>query len=264
MATTPEAALCNVALARIGQRDFITDLNTADDTSEMAELCSVIYPSVRDNVVSEFPWGFATRAAILAPATGTDDPGFAHAYSDPAGLLQPQFIYGGWRPGASLYPFEGWRSWMMMPRPHDIPLRHTNKHIYTDWSDDPADWDATVTYTTNSVVSYAGLFYRSIQVANINQIPPNVGAYWAAVTDSSSAVLVYTAQVTDVTLFPPLFTDYLRWALAQELALSQDALGRAEHLEPKIQLARAKALAAEVNGNTADPKPVSRYITARR
>lgn len=272
MAVTAEAAICNVALLRIGQRQGITSLDPAVDGSEQAAVCATSYPAVRDALLMEYSWGFATRVAVLVPDAAlyaggsTTLPGWDHGYTDPADLFEPQYLFTGRRPGGSLWPLESWRAWAVQPRVRDAPFEHAAGHIFTDWTDAAAPWDATVTYPKNQVVTAGGSSYRSLQAGNLNHLTSD-GAWWAVTTDGSSALLVYTADqsTVDAATFPRLFVEALRWALAQELALSlatQPEL--AAKLEPKVEQALAKALAAEANGREQDPTPVSRYIAARR
>ncbi len=62
-----EAAICNVALARIGHTQFI---DTLDDASTEAEVCKRLYPACRDELLELIDWPFARRrykpAQILA------------------------------------------------------------------------------------------------------------------------------------------------------------------------------------------------------
>ncbi|MBS2028719.1 MAG: hypothetical protein JST54_12530 [Deltaproteobacteria bacterium] len=283
MATTAEAAVCNIALARCGITQFITDLNPVNDASQPAAVCAVLYPSVRDKLLSRFRWGWATRVAVLAldttltPSAPGNLPGWDHAYSDPTDLLEPQYIFDGLRPGATMAPvllgnllgLFGVTQISLLPAINgQVPLpsfEHVDGHIFTDWADDPAAWDSTVTYAKNAITTDAtgALYYRSLQAANLNHLQSD-GAWWVSVTDPSSAILVYTAQITDATTFPALFTDALQWRLAAELALS--LAGRpelADAFDKKAQAVLRTAMAAEGNMRQPDPRPDSSFIAAR-
>lgn len=67
MPSTP-AALCNIALGRIGQRQFIQDL---DDSSVEAATCKVFYEDALKAVLCAVPWQFATGRQVLAELTVT-------------------------------------------------------------------------------------------------------------------------------------------------------------------------------------------------
>lgn len=83
-------------------------------------------------------------------------------------------------------------------------------------------------------------------------------------TDLEDAVLVYTAKVTVVTRFPPLFVDALAWRLASELALAlpiKPQVGLA--MEQNYQRALARAAAADMNQGQGDLPADSEFIRAR-
>lgn len=87
--------LCNVALARVGQkRDLLDDF--AADTTEAAELCRALYPVARDAILASAPWSFATKRATLADL---DDPrsGWAYTYALPTDCLVARELYAGSR-----------------------------------------------------------------------------------------------------------------------------------------------------------------------
>lgn len=91
---TNEAELCNIALARVGQRQFIDALD--EDTTE-AESCSVLYGPTRDSVLAEFPWRFATRRATLAVLASVTRSEWQYAYSLPEDFISAQSLYAGKR-----------------------------------------------------------------------------------------------------------------------------------------------------------------------
>jgi hypothetical protein len=98
VATTP-AELCNVALGRIGVRDYIDDLAEA---STEAQVCAVSYPFSRDLVLGAFPWSFATKRANLAEQTGVTRSGWGYAYALPVDLVTVRYLYNG----ANIGPLE--------------------------------------------------------------------------------------------------------------------------------------------------------------
>lgn len=278
MANSPEADICNVALARVGVRQFITSLDPAVDAEEFAALCAVLYPAVRNNLLARFPWGFASREQVLqAAALGPTDPkvlpGYAHVYLDPSDILTAQAIFAGVRPGASVVPMSsGDADWdspeamqfpAMMGRARRVVFKRAGGYVFTDWADSPSAWSSTTTYSLHAIVTNAnGTYSRSLQDGNTNHATTD-GAWWVTVTDPASAVLTYTALVTDATLFPPLWTDALRWALALELALTLPKPDLAEGMEKKFQSALSTAMAAEGNGQEPEVRPDSDFILVR-
>jgi hypothetical protein len=100
-----EVQICNLALARIGVRDYIESLS---DASEAAETCNLFYEPMRDAALEAFPWPFATRRASLAELAGVERDGWDYVYSLPADCVAPRYIYPGTTnpSAANRVPFE--------------------------------------------------------------------------------------------------------------------------------------------------------------
>jgi hypothetical protein len=81
---TPTTALVNLALARIGINQAITDLNT-DQTAEAAAV-RLAYDVVLDATLRDLPWPFATHYAVLTLASPSPpmDQDWTYAYALPA------------------------------------------------------------------------------------------------------------------------------------------------------------------------------------
>lgn len=83
--------------------------------------------------------------------------------------------------------------------------------------------------------------------------------------DEESPILFYTARVTDVARFPPLFTDAFSWLLAAEMALpltvkpALDKYAR-DMYRAKISEARAMSMSEQQE----DVEPETESIAARR
>jgi hypothetical protein len=83
-------------------------------------------------------------------------------------------------------------------------------------------------------------------------------------TDQAQAELVYTARITTVIAFPPLFIEALAYRLAADLALGLPVKpGVADQMERAFQMALARAGAAEFRGQQNDPQSDSEFITVR-
>ena len=76
-------ALCARALVKLGARSIAS----FDEGTAEAEIASVLYPSVRDGLLSAHPWSFATGQATLARLA--QDPVADHAF---AFQLPPDFL----------------------------------------------------------------------------------------------------------------------------------------------------------------------------
>ena len=87
-------AICNMALLYIGQ----DDIQSLEEGSKAARLCSMLYAPVRDQLLEEHHWNFATRHASLAligPADGnTAAFGWDYAYQLPPDCLRVRRLAG--------------------------------------------------------------------------------------------------------------------------------------------------------------------------
>ncbi len=81
--------ICNLALSHI-KRQYIQSL---DDNSREAKECKRIYPLLRDSVLGDFPWGFATKHATLALRTDTPYGNWTYAYAVPSDCLAIRKIW---------------------------------------------------------------------------------------------------------------------------------------------------------------------------
>lgn len=89
MASTP-AQICNIALARVGERQLLDDLG---ENSTAAELASAHYESARDDVLEAFDWRFARKRAALAELAGQNErPGWEYVFSLPTDCIAPRYI----------------------------------------------------------------------------------------------------------------------------------------------------------------------------
>lgn len=89
---TAEAAICNLALSRIGQTNkLIDDLDT--DSGVTAETCRSFYATTRDAVLETLAWPFATRRASLTLLSGVTRSGWNGVFSLPPDCLVPRYIW---------------------------------------------------------------------------------------------------------------------------------------------------------------------------
>lgn len=91
------AGICNLALLKMGEKQMIDALS---DSSELAQVCNVLYEPMRNLVLEEFWWPFATRRADLAIAANSSGVALTHSvydnvYALPADCLMPRYIETG-------------------------------------------------------------------------------------------------------------------------------------------------------------------------
>lgn len=92
MVLTP-IALCSRALVKLGARSIAS----FDEGSAEAEIAAVLYPSLRDGLVSAHPWSFATGQATLARLARKPVADHAYAYQLPADFLRALSLGAGTR-----------------------------------------------------------------------------------------------------------------------------------------------------------------------
>jgi hypothetical protein len=100
-----EAAICNVALARIGVNEPIDSL---DEATAEAWACKTLYAPTRDALLATVAWPFATRRATLTAIAGTTRSGWAYAFTLPADCLVARYLWSGLRapPAGLRVPFQ--------------------------------------------------------------------------------------------------------------------------------------------------------------
>lgn len=100
-------AICNLALIMIGETQGIESI---DEGTVAADVCLAIYEQDRDEVLSGFPWPFATVRAKPAPilastlAASAVPGGWLYAYAVPADTLRVRSIYTSLNPLPSNVP----------------------------------------------------------------------------------------------------------------------------------------------------------------
>ncbi len=206
--------LVNMALARIGSSQLITAF---DGSSNAATQGALWYPIVRDALLRDFQWPWATTYAALDrisdPATGPVNSEWLYSYRYPTDCL---FI----------------RRLLLPP------------------STTPA-----IALTSQGQTFVAPVQWR--QDADPYPVPFEVGQDTAArliYTDLTSAWIKYTVAVTDTTAFAPDFSDVLVWRLAAELAYSLAISDQRREMAQKMYLdvlarARANALNEQQRDN---------------
>lgn len=265
--------ICNLALTRVGQAQFITSLDTSVDTSANAALCAGVYPILRDLYLTRHRWAFATLSTTLIQATAS--PGWAYAFFKPSSMLLPLYIFNGSRPGALVQAqldsgaFHGVTDVSLLPaingQGSPVEFEQNGAFILTDYGDPIAAWDPTVSYSILQAVTFNGFTFQSAINSNVNHQPSSSGASdanWTASTNTVQCTLFYVAALTSA--FPAHFADALAWRLAVDLTLRvatrpQVALG----IRAEAEASWARALAIEGNARQGDPRPDSSFIAVR-
>ncbi len=80
-----DVQICNIALARLGSTLRIASLT---DGTVQADQCSLVYETLRDQILADFPWTFATRYGALTVKSTEIHPFYAYVYEMPADALR--------------------------------------------------------------------------------------------------------------------------------------------------------------------------------
>jgi hypothetical protein len=99
---TSQTGICNIALTFIGQT-LISDI---DEQSNNAQRCSILWDSVRQSILNDHNWNFATKISPLG-LLSESVPGWGLTYSYPSDCLFIQKVFNDSTPnylGSSAYP----------------------------------------------------------------------------------------------------------------------------------------------------------------
>jgi hypothetical protein len=94
---------CNQALLLIGSGA----INSFDDGTDLATICATLYPTVRDQLLVQYPWNFTLTKARLVQLTATPLAGWRYAYALPADLLNLRALFD--TPALNAAPTTDWQ-----------------------------------------------------------------------------------------------------------------------------------------------------------
>lgn len=80
--------ICNLALSHLGDRATLASIDPPEGSAQ-ADHCARFWPIARDEAISQFDWGFASRSAETALLADLvqDDSRWRYAYARPADYL---------------------------------------------------------------------------------------------------------------------------------------------------------------------------------
>lgn len=223
-----EVDICNRALSTAGVTDLIEALDQAGSLE--AEQCRLWYARLRDELLRDRVWKFATRRATLALVAGETRTDWLFVYGLPDNCLKVRHLV---LPG-------GRSPWVINGQPW------TYYQGATSFSGVP-----TATRTLPMEIE-----------ARVDDAGAVVGK--VLLCDVEDAELVYTVRATNPQAFDPDFEAALELLLASKLArsLAKDE-ARAQRLEQAAEFACRKAGANAVNEAVTDPEGASTFESAR-
>jgi hypothetical protein len=173
--------ICNLALSRLGHQAKITSISPPDDTTE-AKLCAKFLPLARNTISELHLWSFATKRAVLVlTATSSEASSYQFAYELPDDFLDIIAVI----PSTAADDYAQPSTWVDL-----------NGSLPTAFSAAQATQYVPVDYAIEQDSTGALVLYTNLE----------------------SAVLRYTAYVTDVNFFGPTLIEALTWYLAGQLA----------------------------------------------
>jgi hypothetical protein len=228
-----EATICNKALARVGHKVFIEDLD--NDKSEEADIARLFYADERDSLLMQAPWPFATRRATLAEVDYNVEPqraGWQKVYRLPNDLLEPLYIWPG---GLSIPQISTGSGVGGL----EVPLA-----LQGVWQNPRAP-------RIDQRIPFA------IEASSVDDDD-------VLLCDYAGVGLIYTARITDVGRFSALFSDALAWHLASVFAMPLAVKPEIQSLcEKRAQDATQLAIARHFQGQQEDMSPESEMIVGR-
>jgi hypothetical protein len=217
--------ICNLALSHAGAGGPIASLS---ESSNEARECSLHYASCRDTLLRAHRWNFAQRQQDLADL-GTAVDGWAYQYQYPADALEIHHIRAGGYDAARIV-----------------------------WTGEtlPALGPSSLGRSLGTAILYPPVPF-SIGVTGD-------GLARTILTDAYQATATYTAAVTIVPLFDPLFADALSFLLASRV--TPRLTGKMDAQRANYQLYQSTLTAAttrDANEAAAPPAPEPDWIRAR-
>ena len=236
-----EVTICNLALSHLGDTAAVASIRPPD-SSIQAQLCARFYPMARNSLLEMGQWGFATKriqpAQVPLPtytdADGNTEPGtWRFAYAVPADLVNAIAVLS---PDAL--------------NDYEMRLGPSEFDYYPVAPEGYVPVPAAPTYTPRP--------FAMETLQDGTQI---------ILTNVPSAVLRYTAQVTDTTNFSSLFTLALSYLLASMLAgpLIKGDAGAAlgTQMLQLFNATRGQASSSDANQRKTNVQPSVSWIRGR-
>jgi hypothetical protein len=218
--------ICNRALASVGSTKLIEALDQTGSTE--AEQCLLWYGRLRDELLRDRVWKFATRRASLALVAGETRSDWLFVYALPANCLSARRLV-----------LPGERSpWLVQGYPYTYYQGATTVHGVSP---------APVPFDIEARVDGVGEIIGKVLLCDVED-----------------AELVYTVRATNPQAFDPDFEAALEAYLGSKLALSlpKDP-ARSRELRTEYEAACRKAGANSVNESQGDPPGASSFEASR-
>lgn len=221
-------AICNMALAHIGDTAKITSIEPPDG-SVQATLCSKFYPMARDSLMEMLSWSFATRRRKLVEVSN-ETTSWDYAYAMPPDVASAFTIL-----------------------PPDVSDDYSTRFAATD---------SPGYFANNIPIIAAGRYAPQPFAVEVDSYGNEI-----IYTDQENAEIRYIALATDASKFSPLFTVALSWHLASMLAgpIMKGDVGAAEakRCQQMMAMYLAKAQASDSQQRNVKPEHIVQWMSGR-
>lgn len=223
MNTSTQASIYNMALAAIGVDRFV---QSPTDGSIQARTCNVFWDAVRDQVLQDFPWGFAMRYSPLQLITKTLT-NWLCCYKYPADCVQARLV---------------------------LPTIDVSNDVTV----------LNVPGYQGYYGNFWALWSSPGRRIPFAVVEDEAGGGLAIATNLETPTLVYTARIKTITLWSPAFVNAVVLLLASRIIapLSADP-EYVEKIGLAYEAAILKAGALTMNEGVEKPEPESEFIRAR-
>jgi hypothetical protein len=271
--------ICNVALLRVGNTKFITDLADTTDDSTEAVLCRLLYPKARNAVLESIPWQFATARSFLSTLE-LDHTGWDLTYALPSDCIFARYLATGLEEPAEkdripfvlesadgLYLLAFTDAVVVNEPAVDATVEGATSHAIgtvVQFSDDSSGATEGSVLLSDVTGTFTDAEFLNAEWANVD-LANSQAVKAVLLTDQADAELVYTQLVTDTSRFSELFADAVSWRVASDLALGL-AVKPAVGLEmvKGYKAALLTAGAKDFSQSQKHPNNPATYIRARR
>ena len=102
VAMASKIKICNMALSLVGVSQKIDDI---DEASKEAQECNLWYDQVRDSVLRDASWGFASKYQTLVEASASPSADWDYQYRLPSDFLRATWLTDGERDDSTPIPY---------------------------------------------------------------------------------------------------------------------------------------------------------------
>lgn len=154
-------SICSNALLALGAHP----INSFDENTPHALLCSNIYPTVRNDLLRKHPWNCAVKRVVLSPNSAVPAFGFGYQFPLPGDLIRILSVGEEWED--THYRIEGNK---LMANQNVIRLRYIFRN------EDESTWDAALVNLAEAMIA-AKLAYAVTASASLRDSLTQEAAY---------------------------------------------------------------------------------------